>query len=173
MVERHQRHRSPLQESEAVSRVLVLSHERLRKQMSGPSIRNWEVAGVLATENEVVLAAPGPPERSSGRFTVTSYDELTLPSLVRESDVVLCTGFLVHEHPVLLEAKHLAIDLYGPFQLENLHQGESLEPAQHGRCARRDLLLKIIADHAGQLFHQTIPGVRFGVHQAFGEFVVL
>jgi glycosyltransferase involved in cell wall biosynthesis len=152
MVERHQRHRSPLQESEAVSRVLVLSHERLRKQMSGPSIRNWEVAGVLATENEVVLAAPGPPERSSGRFTVTSYDELTLPSLVRESDVVLCTGFLVHEHPVLLEAKHLAIDLYGPFQLENLHQGESLEPAQHYQLALdiRGVVTKLLL--AGDVF---------------------
>jgi hypothetical protein len=135
-----------------VSRVLVLSHERLRKQMSGPSIRNWEVAGVLATENEVVLAAPGPPERSSGRFTVTSYDELTLPALVRESDVVLCTGFLVHEHPVLLEAKHLAIDLYGPFQLENLHQGESLEPTQHYQLAQdiRGVLTQLLL--AGDVF---------------------
>lgn len=152
MAERDQRRRRPVQEGEALSRVLVLSHERLRKQMSGPSIRNWEVAGVLATENQVTLAAPGEPERSTTRFKVTSYDQQTLPRLVRESDVVLCTGFLVHEHPVLLEAEHLAIDLYGPFQLENLHQGGSLEPAQHYQLALdiRGVLTELLL--AGDVF---------------------
>jgi glycosyltransferase involved in cell wall biosynthesis len=135
-----------------VTRVLVLSHERLRRQMSGPSIRNWELSGVLATETEVTLAAPGEPERSSSRFRVTSYDNETLPGLVHESDVVLCTGFLVHEHPVLLEAKHLAVDLYGPFQLENLHQRGELEPARHYQLAQeiRGVLTELLM--AGDVF---------------------
>jgi glycosyltransferase involved in cell wall biosynthesis len=105
-----------------VSRVLILSHERLSDQMSGTSIRNWELARALGGANQVTLAAPGGTTRSHPGFAVTSYGRGSLPNLVADHDIAICSGFLLHENPSLLAAEHLVIDLYGPFQLESLHQ---------------------------------------------------
>ena len=92
--------------------------------MSGPSIRNWELARALASANAVTLAAPGNPARGGDSFDVVGYDRDSMPELVRSHTVVVCSAFLLHENPALLEAEHLVVDLYGPFALESLHQLE-------------------------------------------------
>jgi glycosyltransferase involved in cell wall biosynthesis len=107
-----------------VSRVLVVSHEALYERMSGPSIRNWELARALAHDNSVTLAAPGRPARRGDGFNVVGYDHDSLPELVRGHEVAVCSAFLLHENPAFLEAEFLVVDLYGPFALESLHQLE-------------------------------------------------
>lgn len=107
-----------------MSWVLIVSHEALHERMSGPSIRNWELARALASANTVTLAAPGRPARRGDGFDVVGYDRYSLPELVHSHQVVVCSAFLLHENPALLEAEHLVVDLYGPFALESLHQLE-------------------------------------------------
>ena len=107
-----------------MSRVLIVSHEALHERMSGPSIRNWELARALASANSVTLAAPGRPARRGDGFDVVGYDGDSLPGLIRSHEVAVCSAFLLHENPALLEAEHLVVDLYGPFALESLHQLE-------------------------------------------------
>ncbi len=107
-----------------MSRVLILSHEALQERMSGPSIRNWELAHALAAANSVTLATPGQPARRSPTVDVVGYDGDSLRDLVRGHEVVVCSAFLLHENPALLEAEFLVVDLYGPFALESLHQLE-------------------------------------------------
>ena len=92
--------------------------------MSGPSIRNWELASALSAENEVTLAAPGAVGRRHPAFRVISYDRQSLVDLAQAHDVCICSGFLLHENPALLQCDHLVVDMYGPFQLESLHMFE-------------------------------------------------
>ncbi|MGI8608621.1 MAG: glycosyltransferase family 4 protein [Candidatus Dormibacteria bacterium] len=135
-----------------MSRVLILGHERLSEQMSGTSIRNWEVARALAGTNDVTVAAPGQVTRSHPQFTVTSYTRDSLPALVDAHDVAMCSGFVLHENPCLLDAEHLVIDLYGPFQLESLHQFE--DRTQEDRLAMGRSFREVVAQlvRCGDLF---------------------
>ena len=107
-----------------MSRVLIVSHEALHERMSGPSIRNWELARALASANSVTLAAPGRPARRGDGFEVVGYNTDSLPGLIHSHEVAVCSAFLLNENPALLEAEHLVVDLYGPFALESLHQLE-------------------------------------------------
>jgi hypothetical protein len=58
---------------------LILSHEELKAEMSGPSIRNWELAAALSRRHEVTLAVPGPVDVSHPSCRLVSYDAKTLP----------------------------------------------------------------------------------------------
>lgn len=98
--------------------------------MTGPSIRNWELATVLSTAHVTTLAAPGMPRRTSKQFSVVPYDDHTLPSLVDKHDIVMAIGYLVGAQPRLWTAQHLVVDLYDPTLLEALHQNSDSSPAQ-------------------------------------------
>src|SRR5437667_445465 len=63
--------------------------------MTGPSIRNWEIAAVLARENDVTLAVPGTTDRSHPKFNVVTYDDVSVTSLIRAHEVVLASGYLL------------------------------------------------------------------------------
>ena len=135
-----------------MSSVLVLSHERLGRAMTGPSIRNWQLAAALSKHFRVTLAVPGQPQREHPGFQIRSSDDEALAGLVADHDVVLCSGFLLDLHPVLRQARHLAIDLYGPFTLESLHQHEDKPLQQRFRMAndQRAVVLRLLA--AGDVF---------------------
>lgn len=120
--------------------------------MPGPSIRNWELAHVLSTRHQVTLAAPGEPDRTSDRFRVAGYDDASLAGLVAEHEVVQAYGDLLERHPVIGSARHLVVDLYDPFPLENLHIYETRNPEIGHRVAARDreVLLRLV--QAGDVF---------------------
>ena len=105
--------------------------------MTGPTIRNFELARAVAAAGvEVTLAVPGDPERAGDGFDVRGYSNRGLAPLVTAHDTVLVSGYLAHHHPELLGARHLAVDLYDPFPLENLHLRDAQpEPDQHSASA--------------------------------------
>lgn len=125
--------------------VLVLNHEPLEERLTGPSIRNWEMAGVLSRTCEVTLAGLGPPRRSSPDFEITTYDGGRMQSLVAGHDVVVAYGYLLEKFPEIAAARHLAVDLYGPFVLENLHMHKHEKLADQHRIAvlDRGVLLRL------------------------------
>lgn len=135
-----------------MSRVLIVSHEELKDQMSGPSIRNWELAAALSGRHQVTLAVPGQPTRTDPRFRVVGYRRGKLRPLVQEHEVAVISGFLLHENRQLLEAPHLVVDLYGPFALESLHMHEDMNEKDRYVLARlqRQALTQLI--QAGDVF---------------------
>jgi glycosyltransferase involved in cell wall biosynthesis len=135
-----------------VTSVLILSHEELKAEMSGPSIRNWELAAALSRRHEVTLAVPGPVDVSHPSCRLVSYDAKTLPGLVASHEVVQTYGFVLYLNPVVRQAAHLAIDLYGPFQLEGLHRHEEHPISQQRAMAAsdRDAVLEMLI--AGDVF---------------------
>ena len=116
-----------------IGRVLIVSHEAPGPVMSGPAIRYWHLARVLANEQSVCLAVPDEPLLAGTGFQVAGYqreDGQPLASLAAETDVVIVAGFLLYHYPFLKETgKPLVVDLYDPFILENLeiHSAKPLE----------------------------------------------
>lgn len=114
-------------------RVLIISHEAPGPRMSGPAIRYWNLARVLATEQSVRLAVPDEPLLTTTGFEVIGYqreDGEPLQSLVAEADVIIVAGFLLYRYSFLKAvASPLVVDLYDPFILENLeiHRAKPLE----------------------------------------------
>jgi glycosyltransferase involved in cell wall biosynthesis len=106
-----------------VTSFAIVGHEPLEARMTGPAIRNWELARVAAgAGHQVTLAVPGRPEREGQGFAVQTYaGAADLGRLVREHEVIQVSGYLLDQHPALGRARHLVADLYDPFPLENLH----------------------------------------------------
>ena len=106
------------------TRVLIVSHEAPGERMSGPAIRYWYLARVLATAHDVCLAVPGEPALTSDMFRVVGYERDSgrqLPDLASAADVVIVAGFLLYHYPLLKAvSRPLVVDLYDPFILENL-----------------------------------------------------
>jgi glycosyltransferase involved in cell wall biosynthesis len=120
--------------------------------MSGPSIRNWELARALSSRHRVTLAAPGQPTRSSDCFDVRGYGAASLPGLVLGHDIVQASGYLLERHPVLSQARRLVVDLYDPFPLENLHLHKSEPIGDQHRIAASDRAVLTRLTQAGDVF---------------------
>lgn len=132
--------------------VLILNHEPVSAQMAGPTIRNWELARVLARQFEVTLAAPGPLGPSSPEFKVVAWHDAPPMDLVARADVVKVSGFVLNQHPRVAAARHLVVDLYDPFPLENLHMYEERPVEERHRIAKFDREVQSGLVRAGDVF---------------------
>jgi glycosyltransferase involved in cell wall biosynthesis len=132
--------------------VLIVGHEPLTERMTGPTIRNWELARVLARDSTVTLSVPGRPSVESSDFHVVGWDTASPRSLVAKHDVVQASGYLIERHPEIAEAKHLVIDLYDPFTLENLHMHEGASAEERYRIAAHDRAVQARSLRAGDVF---------------------
>ncbi|MEM6795227.1 MAG: glycosyltransferase family 4 protein [Acidobacteriota bacterium] len=110
-------------------RVALVPSEPLRPQMAGIGIRYLELARRLpASGIEVVIVTSGDPEEvpTSPASDVRRFARGELASLLSDCHAVITQGQLAND--VVLEVPHLpvAVDLYDPFLVENLHYFESL-----------------------------------------------
>jgi len=105
-------------------RVLVVTHEPLRTNLSGPGIRALEIGRALSRQCTVSVATPYEPEIQEERCMLVrySFDEpRTLTSLAEQADVLLVQGFTLSQFPSLAElCKPTVVDLYCPFTIEHL-----------------------------------------------------
>ena len=111
-----------------MTRVLIACNDRVGKSMAGPAIRCWEMARALvAAGHEVHLAAPFASDREPEGFEVVLSGEEALGREERWADVLVVQGFVMSNFPVLARTqKHLVVDLYDPFVLENLEMYSNL-----------------------------------------------
>jgi glycosyltransferase involved in cell wall biosynthesis len=132
--------------------VLIISHEPLSDQMAGTTIRNWELARVLAQNTDVTLAVPGRPRVESSEFKVVGWDSAPLERLIATHDVVQASGYLLERHRAIAQARHLVVDLYDPFPLENLHMHVDAVPSERYRIAAHDRAVQTGSLRAGDVF---------------------
>ncbi len=117
--------------------VLIISHDVVGARMSGPGIRYYHLARVLAREFDVVLAAPGAhsPGAFDG-FSVLGYrhpQDSALEQAVRQAQVVLVPAVELANVPALLDSgAALVLDGYDPFLAETLF----LDPLRVGHLQR-------------------------------------
>lgn len=118
----------------APRRVLIISPDRVGKQMAGPAIRCWELARALSPEFDVTLATPQPDLFPSTQFRVVCYslvDQGGVAQLVDVADVVIVTSYLVQAFPFLGTIdKPIVADIYAPFLLENIEQNSGLPASE-------------------------------------------
>lgn len=132
--------------------ILIVGHEPLTEQMTGPTIRNWELAHALAQHTNVTLAVPGRPEVEASDFEVVGWEIGSLDGLVLTHDIVQASGYLLDIHPRLAAARFLVIDLYDPFPLENLHMHVGATLEQRYRIAAQDRAVQMRSLRAGDVF---------------------
>jgi GT2 family glycosyltransferase/glycosyltransferase involved in cell wall biosynthesis len=104
-------------------KIVVITGEPLGQRMAGPAIRAWEIARVLSSEHEVVLATMGSCNLTSADFSCRSITGRDLRKLESWCDVIVFQGLTLSIHPWLRKSRKVLIpDLYDPFHLEVLEQ---------------------------------------------------
>lgn len=116
--------------------VLLICNEPIKPNMTGPAIRYWEIATVLARHFTVTLAVPpfvqndSFPEELTPSFKVHLCQSVAeLKALAFATDVIITVGANLSIYPFLTNLnKPLVVDMYIPFMLEDLqkHQDKPL-----------------------------------------------
>lgn len=106
--------------------VLLITHEALRTNMSGPAIRVLEMARALARTARVTVCAPAPLEVRDSRVALVPFDPSTpsaLQAQAETADAVIVQGFALTSYPFLTALVcPIVADLYCPFTIEHLEQ---------------------------------------------------
>jgi len=106
--------------------LLLVTHEALRANMSGPAIRVLELARALSRTVRVSVLAPAPLEVRDDRVALIPFDPARPAVLQRQAetaDAVIVQGFALATYPFLSAlVTPIVADLYCPFTLEHLEQ---------------------------------------------------
>jgi glycosyltransferase involved in cell wall biosynthesis len=106
------------------SRTLIVTHEPLRRNLSGPGVRVLEIARVLGGRHAVTLATPFPPEIADPPCTLATYSfdkQASLRVLAEAADVIVVQGFTLSQFPFLAQLRiPIVADIYCPFTVEHL-----------------------------------------------------
>jgi glycosyltransferase involved in cell wall biosynthesis len=106
------------------ARILILSQDDIGANMSGPAIRCWEFARVLSHHCRVTLASPGeldldlPPGVDALQLNTQALQERA-----SEYDAIILSGYILSVYPFLKTLNvPLVVDIYAPFNLENMQR---------------------------------------------------
>jgi GT2 family glycosyltransferase/glycosyltransferase involved in cell wall biosynthesis len=108
------------------TRLLIIGHEAIATNMSGPAVRVLEMGRALSSVARVTIATPFPSSLEDARVTFATFqpqDPAGLRRLAEDADVLLVQGFTLAQYP-FLKTLHVPVivDLYCPFTLEHLEQ---------------------------------------------------
>ena len=105
-----------------MSRILIITRDKVDERMAGPAIRCWEFARSLSKDaHQVTLATAQPTSLSPDTFELIQYDEAQLEALAAKSDLIILSGFALWLYPGLkLLNVPLVVDIYDPFLVESL-----------------------------------------------------
>jgi GT2 family glycosyltransferase/glycosyltransferase involved in cell wall biosynthesis len=108
------------------SRLLIVSHEAIATNMSGPAVRFLEIGRALSSVARVTLAMPGEPGVRDAQVTIAGFDPAhptSLRRLAEDADVIFVQGFALALYPFLAALMvPIVVDLYCPFTIEHLEQ---------------------------------------------------
>jgi glycosyltransferase involved in cell wall biosynthesis len=135
------------------TRVLIIGHEAIAANMSGPAVRVLEMGRALASVARVTIATPMAAAVEDPHVTFATFsptEAAGLRRLAEDADVLLVQGFTLAQFP-FLETMHvpLIVDLYCPFTLEHLEQMRARGAAAGSAAA--DALAAAQRDAAGVL----------------------
>jgi len=136
--------------------LLVLSPDPLGSHLTRAATRCWEIAGSLAEEMGVLLAAPDPITQENPALRLYTYDaqeEATLLRLATAADAVLAPASLVAQLPCLHNlGKPLIVDLGDTFIGEGLARAAHQPPAVQQKLGWEAVANLDIAALAGDFF---------------------
>lgn len=124
-----------LSTTQAVHKLLIISHDIVGKHMAGPGIRYYHLARVLAAHVQTTLAIPheSPQELPAHNFHVVRYtrhDWASIEPHIRAADICLFPSDTANEFPLLAQSEaYLIVDGYDPLLAEWLALGERFDAA--------------------------------------------
>jgi len=125
------------------TRLLIISHDIIGKQMAGPGIRFFEFAKQLCKYVDVTLAAPNKIDIEVSGFKTLAYNAENYKVLKRVSelsDMILIQGHILYYFPFLKHFKgKIIVDLYNPFNLESLEMYRNHDLAERLRIDRSNI----------------------------------
>jgi len=120
-------------------RVLIITADRLGKKMAGPAIRCWEMAKLLSSEHDVVLATTTEPGLEHPDFEVRHVNSEIIDELLPSTDLVIFQGFIMYFYPQIASANvPVLVDIYDPFHLEGLELRRQEAAIERFATARSD-----------------------------------
>ncbi|HJR27002.1 MAG TPA: glycosyltransferase, partial [Acidimicrobiales bacterium] len=106
-------------------RILVVTADRLGRELAGPAIRALAIADALAAHHAVTLASLQPGEPPARDYPVlVATGEAALRSAAEAAEIVVAQGWVLGGRPFLTaDDKIVVADIYDPMHLEQLEQG--------------------------------------------------
>jgi GT2 family glycosyltransferase/glycosyltransferase involved in cell wall biosynthesis len=108
-------------------RIVVVTGDAIGVRMAGPAIRAWNIARILAKENDVRLISTSSAvslDDSFETFTVPMRNPRGMQQHQDWADVIVVQGHALQYFPSLeTTRKVLVVDIYDPLHLEQLEQG--------------------------------------------------
>ncbi|AZI58527.1 glycosyltransferase [Nakamurella antarctica] len=115
-------------------RILIVTGDRLSKQMAGPAIRAWHIATLLGAEHDVRLVSTSFVDVVSPIFDVDLapvHNTRSMDKHVQWADIIMFQGYALSQYSALQKTDKIMIcDLYDPMHLEQLEQARELAPEQ-------------------------------------------
>ncbi|MCY7290321.1 MAG: glycosyltransferase family 4 protein [Cryobacterium sp.] len=116
-----------------MTRVLIITGDPIGIRMAGPAIRAWNIAAILAKENEVVLMTTTSLEQIAAPFRLARVrpgEDTAFRELEAWAEVVVFQGHAMTQFRALHNTKTIVVaDIYDPMHLEMLEQGRELARA--------------------------------------------
>jgi GT2 family glycosyltransferase/glycosyltransferase involved in cell wall biosynthesis len=126
-----------LGQAPSATRVLVITGDPLGRKLAGPAIRAWNMAELLARDNDVTLLSLSGVEDVQAPFRVVHVragDNRTFDKLEQWADVIVFQGHAMAAFSALQStSKVVIVDIYDPMHLEQLEQGRELPVQQWSR----------------------------------------
>ncbi|MEO7804442.1 MAG: glycosyltransferase family 4 protein [Actinomycetota bacterium] len=123
-----------------MSRVLVLTLDRVGQQMAGPAIRAFEIAKHLAHDHEVHLLATATKSHVEAFFQISDITRKNLAGALAWADVVIFQGYVFHLYPEIRTSGNVLVcDLYDPMHLESLEMNRQEREGRRLAIAASDL----------------------------------
>jgi glycosyltransferase involved in cell wall biosynthesis len=120
--------------------ILVLTADRLGRELAGPAIRALAIADELAGRHDVTLVSLQPGEPVERPYPVlVDPGEARLRAVAERQEIVVAQGWVLGGRPYLTTEDMIVVaDIYDPMHLEQLEQGheagtdEGRRQAVHG-----------------------------------------
>jgi len=113
-----------------MTRVLVITGDPIGPKMAGPAIRAWNMAQLLAADNEVALMTTTMLEPLDAPFAlhrVAPGENAAFAELEAWADVIVFQGHGLAQFDALRTTQKVVVaDIYDPMHLEMLEQGREL-----------------------------------------------
>jgi len=116
-----------------MTRVLIITGDAIGLRMAGPAIRAWNMAIILARENEVVLMTTTSLEQVDAPFRLARArpgEDAAFGQYEEWAEVIVFQGYAMSQFSALRNTNTIIVaDIYDPMHLEMLEQGRELARA--------------------------------------------
>lgn len=106
-----------------MSKIIINCLDHIGKQMAGPAIRAWEIAGIISSSHEVVVLSSNKPKLNNRNFKIYQYSSKELTKQLKDADLLITQKITLKMAVLAKKYKvKVILDAYDPITIEALEQ---------------------------------------------------